>query len=127
MNIPDHISKSLETIFGFKRLKFIDADPDPGSGIFFTLDPRSGMEKFGSGIRDKHPGSATLHKKIYISFASLKGMEQIRLDCSGVYGTGTHFLHALGTGGNVRGNKQTKPNQNKPHQTHRCHRRGRCR
>jgi hypothetical protein len=26
-------------------------------------DPGSGMEKFGSGIRHKHPGSATLIKK----------------------------------------------------------------
>jgi hypothetical protein len=30
MNIPDHISKSLETIFWVKILKFVDADPDPG-------------------------------------------------------------------------------------------------
>jgi hypothetical protein len=38
MNIPDHISKYLETIFGFKILKLFDADrgwknSDPGSGI----------------------------------------------------------------------------------------------
>jgi hypothetical protein len=40
MNIPDHISESLETIFlKLKILKFFDADPDPGSGIFLTLDP----------------------------------------------------------------------------------------
>jgi hypothetical protein len=38
MNIPDHISESLETIFGLKILKFFDMDPDPGSGIFLTLD-----------------------------------------------------------------------------------------
>jgi hypothetical protein len=31
---------------------------DPGSGIFLTLDPGSGLEKIR--IRDKHPGSATL-------------------------------------------------------------------
>jgi hypothetical protein len=43
MNIPDHISESLETIFGVKLLKFFDADADPGSGNLF--DP-------GSGIRD---------------------------------------------------------------------------
>jgi hypothetical protein len=43
MNIPDHISKSLETIFCVKILKFFDADP--GFGIFLTLDPGSGMEK----------------------------------------------------------------------------------
>jgi hypothetical protein len=41
MNIPDHISVSLETIFGLKILQFFDADadPDPGSGIFLILDP----------------------------------------------------------------------------------------
>jgi hypothetical protein len=61
MNIPDHISKSLETIFlWLKILKFFVVNSDPGSGIFLTLDLGSGMEKFGSGIRNKHPGSATL-------------------------------------------------------------------
>jgi hypothetical protein len=50
MNIPDHISQSLETIFWVKVLTFFDLDPDPGPG----------KEKIGSGIRDKHPGSATL-------------------------------------------------------------------
>jgi hypothetical protein len=34
--------------------------PDPGSGIFLALDPR--WEKFESGIRVKHPGSAKLVK-----------------------------------------------------------------
>jgi hypothetical protein len=51
MNIPDHMSESLETIFGLKLLKFFDADL--GSGIVLTrdrFDPGSGMEKFGSGI-----------------------------------------------------------------------------
>jgi hypothetical protein len=48
-------------LFGVKRLKFFDADPDPGSGIFLTLDPESGMEKIR--IRDKHPGFATLLKR----------------------------------------------------------------
>jgi hypothetical protein len=28
---------------------------------FFEADPGSVMEKFGSGIQDKHHGSATLH------------------------------------------------------------------
>jgi hypothetical protein len=46
MNNKDHISESLETIFWVRILKFFDADP--------------GWKKFGSGIRDKHPGSATL-------------------------------------------------------------------
>ncbi len=43
MNIQDHISENLETIFGFKILKFFDADPDPGSGIFLILYPVSGI------------------------------------------------------------------------------------
>jgi hypothetical protein len=42
MDIPDHISESLETIvFGLKILKFFDADPDPGCTY-----------KFGSEIWD---------------------------------------------------------------------------
>jgi hypothetical protein len=57
MNIPDHFSESLETIFGLKILKFFDADSDPGSGIFLTLSPGSGMKKIR--IWDKHPGFAT--------------------------------------------------------------------
>jgi hypothetical protein len=63
MNIPDHISESLETIFWVKILKFFDvnADPDRGSGNLF--DP-------GSGIRDKHPGSARL--VISLDFQVLK-------------------------------------------------------
>jgi hypothetical protein len=59
MNNPDHIFKSLETIFFIflffwvKILKFFGEDP--------------GWKQFGSGmeksrIRDKHPGSATLLK-----------------------------------------------------------------
>jgi hypothetical protein len=51
INIPDHIfPRAYKQLFGFKILKFFDADPDPGSGIVFTLDPGSRMEKFGSGI-----------------------------------------------------------------------------
>ncbi len=34
---PDHVSESLEIIFGLKILKFFDADP--GFGIFLALDP----------------------------------------------------------------------------------------
>ncbi len=37
MNNPDHISESLETIFWVKIMKYFDADPDPGSGIFLLL------------------------------------------------------------------------------------------
>jgi hypothetical protein len=50
---PDHISESLETIIWVKIFKFFDADPDPGSGIFLTLNP--GWEKFGSGINIPDP------------------------------------------------------------------------
>jgi hypothetical protein len=45
-------------------LKFFVADPDPGSGASWTLDTRSGMEKFEFGIRDKHHGSTTLPEQI---------------------------------------------------------------
>jgi hypothetical protein len=47
MNIPDHISERLETIFWVKILWC-----GCGSGILFDSDGnlRSGMEKFGSGI-----------------------------------------------------------------------------
>ncbi len=45
-----------QQFFGLRILKFFDADPDPGSGIFFTLDLRDGK----ICIRDNHPGSATL-------------------------------------------------------------------
>jgi hypothetical protein len=58
MNIPDHISESLETIFWVKILEFFDADAARDPGIFVIRDP--GWKKFGSGIRNKHPGSATL-------------------------------------------------------------------
>ena len=41
---PGWTSQSLETVFRAKNIKFFDADPDPGSGIFLTLDPGSEME-----------------------------------------------------------------------------------
>jgi hypothetical protein len=41
MNIPDHISKSIETIFWVKIIKFFDADPESEN----LFDPGSGMEK----------------------------------------------------------------------------------
>jgi hypothetical protein len=55
MNILDHISESLETIFEVKILQSFDADADPG--IFLNLDPGSWirMEKFGSGINIPDP------------------------------------------------------------------------
>jgi hypothetical protein len=41
MSMPDYSSESLETIFWVKKLKFFDADLDPGSGNRFG--PRSGI------------------------------------------------------------------------------------
>jgi hypothetical protein len=55
MNIPDHISESLETVFGLKILKFFDADP--GSGIFLTLDPGSGFRD--PGWKNSDPGQTS--------------------------------------------------------------------
>jgi hypothetical protein len=66
MNNPDHISESLKTIFWVKILQFF---ADPGSWMekirirdpeWKNSDPTSGKKNFGSCIRDKHPGSATL-------------------------------------------------------------------
>ncbi len=56
MNNPDHNSDSLETIFWVKIFKFFDAYP--GWKNFWIRD--HGWKKFGFGIRDKHPESATL-------------------------------------------------------------------
>ncbi len=66
MNNPDHISESLETIFWVKILLFFDEDPGSGmeKKIRFRDPGRKNSDqiwkKFESGIRDKHPGSATL-------------------------------------------------------------------
>ncbi len=51
-NIWEYIFESLESIFGLQILKLFDAELDPRSVIFLTLDPGSEMEKFGSRIRD---------------------------------------------------------------------------
>jgi hypothetical protein len=51
INIPDHFSESLETVFWVKILQFFDADPDPVSGILSTLDPGSGMGKIRVHVR----------------------------------------------------------------------------
>jgi hypothetical protein len=55
VNIPDHISEILETIFQVKILKFFAANPDPGSGIFLTLDPGWKESDPGSGINIPDP------------------------------------------------------------------------
>ncbi len=58
INNQDHISESLEKTVWVKILKLFDAVPDPGYGIFLTLDPR--WKKFGSGMWDELPGFTTL-------------------------------------------------------------------
>jgi hypothetical protein len=62
MNNPDHIFLELRNhfyaFFGVKKLKFFDEDPGSGMETVRIRDP--GWKKVGSGIRDKHPGSATL-------------------------------------------------------------------
>jgi hypothetical protein len=57
-NNPDHFSESLEKIFWVKICKYMDADP--GSGMEKILIRAPGWKKLQSGIRDKHPGYATL-------------------------------------------------------------------
>jgi hypothetical protein len=58
LNILDHLSESLETIFRVEILKFFDANLDLGSGIFLIWI-REGKIR----IRDKHPGFVTLENK----------------------------------------------------------------
>jgi hypothetical protein len=70
MNNPDHISESLETIFWVKILKFFDAyrgGKKFRSGIRHGKNLVLGWKKFGSGIRDKNPGSATLLQTLLYS------------------------------------------------------------
>jgi hypothetical protein len=63
MNNPDRISESLKTSFWVKILKIFYVDP--GSKMDFEKNQIRdlGRKNFGSGIWDKHPGSATLGKK----------------------------------------------------------------
>ncbi len=62
MNNPDLIFLEHKNHFfaflGVKILKFFDEDPGSGMETVRIRDP--GWKKVGSGIRDKHPGSATL-------------------------------------------------------------------
>jgi hypothetical protein len=66
INIPDNFSGSLETGFCVKNTSILWC----GSGIWDLFDPGagiwdSGRKKFGSGIRYKHPGSATCFQESY--------------------------------------------------------------
>ncbi len=55
---PDHISESLETLFGVKIIKIFDADPGSVMERIRIWDPGSRMDK------NSDPGSATLRKSI---------------------------------------------------------------
>jgi hypothetical protein len=59
MNNPDHISDSLEKLLRLKYLNSLLRIRDPG---WKTFESGSGMGKIQ--IRDKHPGSATLKKRM---------------------------------------------------------------
>jgi hypothetical protein len=50
MNIPDHFSERLETVLRLNILKFFDADPDPGSGIFLMYDGKMQVRCFLESI-----------------------------------------------------------------------------
>jgi hypothetical protein len=53
---------TLSVFFDKYLLKFFDVDVDPGSGILSTMDPgwKNRILDPEYGIRDKHPGTATL-------------------------------------------------------------------
>jgi hypothetical protein len=54
--------------FGVKILKFFDADPGSGMETGRIRDPDGKKSDLGSGIRDEHPGSATL---VYVVLIAL--------------------------------------------------------
>jgi hypothetical protein len=55
MNNPDHISESLETIFWLTMLKFLDADLGSGMEKFGSRIRNPGWKIFGSGINIPDP------------------------------------------------------------------------
>jgi hypothetical protein len=71
MNIPDLIFENLVSVFRLKILKFFDADP--GSCQSWIRDG-----KIGFGIRDKHPGSATLEKILIYERKIIAPQDQIK-------------------------------------------------
>jgi hypothetical protein len=50
LNNLDHFSRAYKQFLRLKILKFFDADSDPGSEIFLTLDPGWKNSDLGSGI-----------------------------------------------------------------------------
>jgi hypothetical protein len=52
----EHLGRELRNNYlDFKLLKFFDADPVPGSGIFLNLDPGWKSSYSGSGINIPDP------------------------------------------------------------------------
>jgi hypothetical protein len=49
------LPRAQKQFFGLKILKFFDADPDAGFGIFLTMDPGYKYSDLGSGINIPDP------------------------------------------------------------------------
>jgi hypothetical protein len=62
---PKSFSRELRNSFRVKN-----TDPDPGNGIFLTLDQGSGIQDGKNWNRDKHPGSATLTAQVKNMFCT---------------------------------------------------------
>jgi hypothetical protein len=73
---PGSYFRDLGKNFWLKILKSFDVDPNPGSGIFLTLDLKSGMEKFGSwkNISDPQHWSQVEIKKGCVSSCTLSSV-----------------------------------------------------
>jgi hypothetical protein len=86
MNNPDHISKSLETIFWVKILQFFDADPACGFRDGKNSDP--GWKKFGSGINIPDPQHQV---------SSFSNCTSVQTSVSGVNTTVKDMKEVIGT------------------------------
>jgi hypothetical protein len=58
------------------------------------MDPESGMEKFGFGIRDKHLGSATLHTRNYVRYRYAGLRSQTAWICI-IFGSGIRIRNRM--------------------------------
>jgi hypothetical protein len=63
MNNPDNFLGLRNHFFAFWGVKIPKFFEDPGSGMETVRIRDPGWKKVGSGIRDKHPGSASLLKR----------------------------------------------------------------
>jgi hypothetical protein len=75
MNIPGHFSKSLETFFGLKLLKFFDADSDPESRIFLARDPGWKTSDPGSGKNIPDPRHWIFYRQTERRKTKIEGRE----------------------------------------------------